>query len=270
MTAADAGRGGNGSRGRRDNGLSAAKFTPAADVDPRVGEHLLDVLGLAGIAAYLIPSSDLHPITRTTTLPSRPTDRLWVDERHLEEAKALIGRLDVDNVPDERPRRELDPKLDVEAAWAQIVAGWDDTAEQSGSARTTELTVDTEPTATEAATEPAPVLEKPPPEPPRPKPAPIVGLDVPFDPNERVVDPEDEGYVPPAPPPLPRLSKYTALALLLVALGLLLVFFPNLLPINEYVVRFFGLAGVVSGFAIGIYRMRDRDDDDPYDDGAQV
>jgi hypothetical protein len=259
VTAADSGRGGNGSRGRRDNGLSAAKFSPAADVDPRVGEHLLDVLGLAGIAAYLIPSSDLEPITRTTMLPSRPTDRLWVDEQHLAEAKALIGRLDTENAPDEKPATsELgrEPELDVEAAWAQIVAGWDSTAERSGSGRTVE---DTEPA-------PAPVLEKKP-EPPL---KPIVGLDVPFDPTERVVDPDDEGYVPPTPPPLPRISKYTALALLLVTLGLVLVFFPSLLPVSEYVVRFFGLTGVVAGFAIGIYRMRDRDEDDPYDDGAQV
>lgn len=261
MTAADSGRGGNGSRGRRDNGLSAAKFTPAADVDPRVGEHLLDLLGLAGIAAYLIPSSDFEPITRTTTLPSRPTDRLWVDEQHLTEAKALIGRLDTENVPDLKPAAEsgTKPEIDVEAAWAQIVAGWDNTAERPASTRTAE---DTEPA-------PAPVLEKKV-EPPRVPPAPIVGLDVPFDPTERVVDPDDEGYVPPTPPPLPRISKYTVLALLLVAVGLLLVFFPTLLPVNAYVVRFFGVTGVVAGFAIGIYRMRDRDEDDPYDDGAQV
>src|SRR5437016_2493973 len=52
--------------GRRDNGLTAAAYAAVGDVDPRVGEHLLDVLAAAGIAAYLQPSSDLHPITRTT------------------------------------------------------------------------------------------------------------------------------------------------------------------------------------------------------------
>ena len=31
-------------RGRRDNGLDAALWSPLRDVDPRVGEHLLDVL----------------------------------------------------------------------------------------------------------------------------------------------------------------------------------------------------------------------------------
>lgn len=276
--------GSGGSRGRRDNGLDAAKFTPAADVDPRVGEHLLDVLGLAGIAAYLAPSSDLHPITRTTTLPSRPTDRLWVDERHVEEARALIGRLDLDNVPEAEPAEaesETTPAsaspspagpssaparseggdLDVEAAWAQIVAGWDDTAERSGSTQT-----ETPPVPAEKPTEPQ-QAERPAPS----KPAPIIGLDIPFDPNETLRDPDGEDrYVPPVPPPLPKLTRYTALALGLVAVGIVLFFWPTILPINQTFVVLLGLAGVVTGFAIGVWRMRDRDDDDPYDDGAKV
>ena len=70
---------GGARRGRRDNGLDAADYAAAGDVDPRVGEHLLDVLAAGGIAAYLQPSADLNPIMRTTTLPARPTDRLYVD-----------------------------------------------------------------------------------------------------------------------------------------------------------------------------------------------
>ena len=66
-------------RGRRDNGLDAVAFVPLVDVDPRVGEHLLDVLGSAGVPAFLEPSADVEPYTRTLSLPSPPTDRLWVD-----------------------------------------------------------------------------------------------------------------------------------------------------------------------------------------------
>ncbi|MGA8113743.1 MAG: DUF308 domain-containing protein, partial [Actinocatenispora sp.] len=76
--------------GRRDNGLHASEYAIAGDVDPRVGEHLLDVLGLAGIAAYLQPTADLHPVTRTTTLPSRPIDSLFVDRAHLGEARDYL------------------------------------------------------------------------------------------------------------------------------------------------------------------------------------
>lgn len=107
-------------RGRRDNGLEATAYAAAADVDPRVGEHLLDVLGLAGIAAYLQPAADLHPVTRTTMLPNRPTDRLFVDRDHLAEARGYVDQLRSDERAAERaadptrparaePRRGADP-----------------------------------------------------------------------------------------------------------------------------------------------------------------
>ena len=52
---------GGARRGRRDNGLDASEYAVVGDVDPRVGEHLLDVLAAGGIAAYLQPSADLQP-----------------------------------------------------------------------------------------------------------------------------------------------------------------------------------------------------------------
>lgn len=97
-------------RGRRDNGLEATAYAAAADVDPRVGEHLLDVLGLAGIAAYLQPAADLHPVTRTTMLPNRPTDRLFVDRDHLAEARGYVDQLRSDERAAERAtERATDP-----------------------------------------------------------------------------------------------------------------------------------------------------------------
>src|SRR5207244_6330018 len=84
---------GGARRGRRDNGLVAAAYAAAGDVDPRVGEHLLDVLAVRGIAAYLQPASDLPPVTRTPTLPSRPTDRLFVDREHLPTARGFLAQL---------------------------------------------------------------------------------------------------------------------------------------------------------------------------------
>src|SRR5688572_15465335 len=92
---------GDSRHGRRDNGLAAAEYAPAGDVDPRVGEHLLDVLALKGIAAYLRPTTDLNPITRSTSLPKRPTDRLYVDRSHLEIAREYLRRLAEDAADDE-------------------------------------------------------------------------------------------------------------------------------------------------------------------------
>jgi hypothetical protein len=124
---------GGARRGRRDNGLDAADYAVAGDVDPRVGEHLLDVLAAGGIAAYLQPSADLNPILRTTTFPSRPTDRLYVDKEHLTTAREHLDRLaDVvgpTGVNGAAPRQGPQPassssQPDVDAEWARIVAGF--------------------------------------------------------------------------------------------------------------------------------------------------
>jgi hypothetical protein len=84
---------GSARRGRRDNGLDAAEYAAAGDVDPRVGEHLLSVLALQGIAAYLQPAVDLDPVTRSAVMPSRPTDRLFVDRAHLRTARDYLAQL---------------------------------------------------------------------------------------------------------------------------------------------------------------------------------
>jgi hypothetical protein len=119
-------------RGRRDNGLDAPEFVALADVDPRIGEHLLDVLGVVGIAAYLAPSADLNPVVRATTLPARPTDRLWVDRDRLDEARGLYEAVQEDEAASATPSRPSTAlrrlEVDVDAEWEKIVAGYDATA----------------------------------------------------------------------------------------------------------------------------------------------
>lgn len=124
--------GGSARHGRRNNGLFAAEYAVVGDVDPRVGEHLLDVLGNRGIAAYLQPAADQHPVTRLTTLPGRPVDRLFVDRRELTTAREFFdiatadtaGAIDPDglNAP---PAPAARSTSEFEAAWASIVASFD-------------------------------------------------------------------------------------------------------------------------------------------------
>ena len=57
-------------------GAAAVGIGTALFYDPLLCPKVND-----GIAAYLQPSTDLHPITRTTSLPARPTDRLYVVAR---------------------------------------------------------------------------------------------------------------------------------------------------------------------------------------------
>ncbi len=88
-------------RGRRDNGLKATDYAPVGDLDPRVGEHVLELLGAQGIAAYLQPTIDVNPVTREAVVPVRPTDRLYADRAHLATVRELLRRLAVEQQEDD-------------------------------------------------------------------------------------------------------------------------------------------------------------------------
>jgi hypothetical protein len=286
----DARRGGDVSagdarHGRRDNGLVAAEYAAAGDVDPRVGEHLLDVLALDGIAAYLRPSTDLHPVTRSTVLPSRPTDRLFVDRAHVATARDYLSRLAGEAEQAEQAERAdktgpaenvLDaevvtdepagagPRLtgeDVDAAWAQIVAGYDATAEPVGRTSWPEPPPRTEP-------EPPPRFRMA--RPTADEPSLLDGLDS-FG-ADLPDDDEDERYTPPVAPPVPRPSMPTTFAVIGIVAGLAMFLKPDLVSfLDESLAMFLGFTAIVSGFGTLVWRLRpgDEDDIDP-DDGAKV
>jgi hypothetical protein len=242
---------GGARRGRRDNGLVAAVYAVAGDVDPRVGEHLLDVLAVRGIAAYLQPASDLHPVTRTTTLPARPTDRLFVDREHLDTARGYLAEL----------AEESRAEPDVDEVFAGIVAGFDRDAD----AVTWPAAEDVDEDATAGEESPRRLarwrrstVE--------PVAAPTGGY-----PDELGDDEDDEGYVPPPPPPLPRASLVTVLAVLAIVAGFVVFFNPELLPIDSGIALVLGFGAILAGFATLVWRLRSGDDDDwDSDDGAVV
>ena len=264
---------GGARRGRRDNGIDAADYAVAGDVDPRVGEHLLDVLAAGGIAAYLQPTADLNPILRATTLPARPTDRLYVDRTRLEAAREQLNKVTGGALPTPPAEPATEPAVepDIEAEWAKIVAGFH--------------------TDTDPATPPWPAAEgiETRPEPPRTsgpespdgvayhrrrtdqpqhEPSLLDGLDE-F--GADLEDDDEERYTPPPPPPLPRISKYAVICVLAVILGFLLFLFPTMLPIDGDYVMLLGFASIVSGAVMLVWRLRSGDDEeDDYDDGAVV
>ena len=275
---------GGARRGRRDNGIDAADYAAAGDVDPRVGEHLLDVLAAGGIAAYLQPSADLNPILRATTFPARPTDRLYVDRLHLDTAREHLQKLTGGAGPTPQPPRPEPPaggaQSDVDAEWAKIVAGFH--------------------TAVDPTAPPWPAAEgidptAPPPEPP-PKAQPgdkltsatdFTGIQLNRRRTDRADEPsmldgldtfgagldddeDDERYVPPPPPPLPHISKYAIAGVLGVVLGFVLFLFPWLLPVEGNFVTLIGFTLIVAGAVTLVWRLRSGDDDDEFDDGAVV
>jgi hypothetical protein len=229
-------------RGRRDNGLDAALWSPLRDVDPRVGEHLLDLLHAVGIAAYLEPSSDVEPYTRTVSLPSPPSDRLFVDRSRRAEARTVVDQhvphADVREPGEARPaQRSAGPAavrrdVDEDVEWARIVSAFE--AEHG------RTVVD----------EPAQQLPPPPHELP-------------------VLDRPDEHYEPPPPPPLPVPAPASLYAVLLVAAGILLVAAPGILNLSADLGLVLGVAAIAGGAAMLVSRMRERSEDDG-DDGAVV
>jgi hypothetical protein len=272
---------GGARRGRRDNGLDAADYAVAGDVDPRIGEHLLDVLAASGIAAYLQPTADLNPILRATTLPARPTDRLYVDRTQLETARDFLHKATGGEPPTPPPADptaapEAAPQAQVDAAWAEIIAGFHTAPDPTAAP----------PWPAAEGIEEGPA--KPPPAPPRlQSAADFTGItlnrrrtDQPDPPSlldgldelDGMDDDEDqERYVPPPPPPLPHISKYAVLGVLGVVLGFVLFLFPTLLPIDRDYVTLLGFAAIVSGAVMLVWRLRSGDDDDDeFDDGAVV
>jgi len=269
---------GGARRGRRDNGIDASDYAVAGDVDPRIGEHLLDVLGASGIAAYLQPTADLNPILRATTLPARPTDRLYVDRTQLATAreflqKATAGEAPTPPPPDPTAAPEVNSQAHVDAEWAKIVAAFhtapDPTADPPWPASEGVDDKPEPPRTTRAPTTDLSAVTFNRRRTDRPEPEPLDGLD------ERVDDlddgEDDERYTPPPPPPLPRLSKYAVMGILGVVVGFVLFLFPDMLPIDRMYVTLLGFAAIVSGAVMLVWRLRPGDDeDDDFDDGAVV
>lgn len=221
-------------RGRRDNGLDAALWTPLRDVDPRVGEHLLDVLREAGVAAYLEPSADVEPYTRTVSLPSPPSDRLFVDRSRSREARALVDEHADDHVAERtRARQSTRRDVDEDAEWARIVAAFE--AEHG------RTVVDEDPSDA----------------PPR----------APAEPS--VLDRPEEHYEPPPPPPVPAPAPASLYAVLLIAAGAVLVVAPRVIGLSADLGLVLGVAAVAGGVGVLLSRMRERSTDDG-DDGAVV
>jgi hypothetical protein len=240
----------------------ATAYAVAGDVDPRVGEHLLDVLAVRGIAAYLQPAADLHPVTRTTTLPSRPTDRLYVDRDHLQTARAFLTEL-----ADEAPAEAADTEVDD--AFNTIVAGFH-----------TEVTTITWPAAEDVPDPPEPQPDKaalprwsastiePTPDPPSL--SLIDGLDML---GAGLPDEDEEGYTPPPPPPVPRPSAATVVAVLGIISGFIVFLNPQVLPVSDTINMMIGFAAILGGVITLIWRLRSGDEDDDHwdpDDGAVV
>lgn len=249
-------------------------YVPLADVDPRIGEHLLDVLKIAGVPAYLEPSADVEPYTRALALPSPPTDRLWVDREQRGAARDIVEAevgTPQPRVPGEdRPSRGLSDAAE-EQAWQQIVAGFADGPDVPDSrlppwpvVEDASLT-DDDPSARgdqdddrdDGRTDGSLFT---------PRGLGAMGPDPADEPDE----PDEGHFEPPPPPPIPRLSKHTLAAILLLAAGGMMLVAPRALGFGDTTGFALGVAAIVCSAGLLVWRLGERHSDDGPDDGAIV
>jgi hypothetical protein len=212
------------------NGLAAARYVPLTDVDATIGEHLLTALGRARIPAYLDPS------------PSRAdTRRLFVSAEERADARTIVAAVvrAAGGTPPPAPREERADlqNVDVDAAFADLIADWH--VDTVTAIRQAEQALSREDADWKARLEA--------------EPADPMWLD-------------EQHYVPPAPPPLPRLAAQTVIAMITIVLSILLLALGAQFGIASRLTLLLGVLGVLAGAALLVMRLRARRDDD--DDGA--
>ena len=232
---------------RQDNGLRAATYVPLTDVDAGVGRALLTALGRARIAAYLAPG---EPGT------ADEQRRLYVASDERVDARTIVAAAvrALDRAPTGTDDTADDPAagrvpgsddvlsgLDTDAVFESMIADWHVDTHTAIRAAERDLTRED---ADWRARLVQPPLEDP------------VWLD-------------DDHFVPPAPPPLPRLHGRTVLAIVLLAVSIMLLGWGVTIGLPGNLGFVLGILGILASGGILLSRLHDttRDEDD---DGSAV
>jgi hypothetical protein len=215
---------------RQDNGLVAATYVPLTDVAPQLVSALLTALGRARIPAYV------------ASTPSDEALRLFVAAEERADARTIVASV-VRAAGETPPPDRNDPLagIDTDAEFERLVADWH--VDTHNAIRDAERSLSAEDEEWRARLEKPPAAEEP------------VWLD-------------DDHYVPPAPPPLPRFAPQTILAMVIIGLSVLLLGLGGELGIASRLTMILGICGVLVGAAILVSRLRSHRDDD--DDGARL
>jgi hypothetical protein len=198
------------------------------DLDPRIAGALLETLRSEGIAAYVIPTPASQGGYLEMHPPPRMTDRLYADIEHSARARELL------------PAADTAPEIDFDSAWQQVLqslqSGGDEPMPQwpTGPSGTT---------GTTAA--------------PQDEDSELAGVDPAL----------EEHFVPPAPPPFPRLRRVTVVSLLAIAAGIAIL----VTNVENGSLSWLGIIAIVSGVATLVWHMKDGPPvDSGWDDGAVV
>ena len=245
--------------GARRNGLAAERFAELLDVEERLVPGLLQALADAQVAAFAVPRG------------TSGVDRLHVDGERVDAARLVVERElraearrsgSTPVARDARPPswRSSAGQADVDAAWEQIVASWEDAPAVRGdegktsSRRSRDDDVPARSRRSRWRRRAA-------------RPARQEGSSGAGGGTDAE---EPTGWAPPPAPPVGRLSPQALVGVLAMAAGLLVVVWPGLVGLRPSAVTFsLGVLGLVGGAVALFLRLSDgpRRDDRP-DDGA--
>lgn len=216
--------------GRQDNGLVAAAYVPLTDVAPQLVSALLTALARARIPAYV------------ASTPSDEALRLFVAAEERADARTIVASV-VRAAGEAAPPDRNDPLagIDTDAEFERLIADWH--VDTHNAIRDAEKALNAEDEEWRARLEKDAAAEQP------------VWLD-------------DDHYVPPVPPPLPRFAAPTVLAMIVITLSVLLMGLGVEIGIDSRLSLILGICGVLLGAGILASRLRDHGDDD--DDGARL
>ena len=272
-------------RGRRDNGLDAASYVKVRLVDPRVGEHLLDVLREARVAAYLDPVVGNDPYRLVEKPTSPPFDHLYVDAQLRLHAQEVLESDDAASPIEDDSAAGADQRhadriaLDsdeVDARFAELIGHFADPVdipERPFLHRTDEI-----PGALSAehADEPSNTMYDAEPagaDPDDPRSVDSSDPDLtdvwrgPTSLGPPADDPLDH-YEPPDPGPIRAPSRQAVVAILVLIAGAIVLFFPHALGFGSTTSVVLGVLGITGG--VGMLLMRLKEDPPDDDDGAIV
>jgi hypothetical protein len=231
---------------RRGNGLTADAYVPLADLTPQLADAMLTALREAGIAAYAAPAPGEVGGYLDVRLPEEPTDRLYADASAKKAAEDILEA----RLPS--LREDYAASRNEAEIFAEIVAGFDRDADDDETPWPAEENVEDGP---DDPAEPA-------------------GEGGERAVTARVVKPaagdeDEEHFIPPTPPPLPKPDATTRLAWIALLGGpvylVAAVFLRWEVPSWA---AFAAVAAFIGGFVALVLRMGDEPPED--DDGAVV
>lgn len=215
--------------GSRDNGLIATSYVPLTDVSLAVAPRVLTALGRARIAAYL-----------TDAPAAGGALRLYVAAEERADARTIVASVVRASGSDASgPAPDPLAGIDPEAEFARLVADWHVDTHHAIRDAERQLTRDDEDWRLRLNRLP-PAQETP-------------WLD-------------EEHYVPPVPPPLPRFAAPTIVAMVVIAMSIVILAFGGEFGLASQLTLLLGVMGVLLGTGMLVMRMRTHRDDD--DDGA--